>query len=67
MPRTPNASTKAILSPSDDEDRIEQELLADGILDQLPLPVSDGSAFHRWQPIAWAGKPLSETILEERR
>jgi hypothetical protein len=66
MSTTPDALTQKE-TPADDEDRLEKELLADGILDHIPAPITDGAVFHQWQPIPWQGKPVSETILEERR
>jgi hypothetical protein len=54
-------------APAGEEDRVESELLADGILDQAPSLIIDAAAYRKWQPIPWEGKPVSETILDERR
>jgi hypothetical protein len=68
MSTAPNAATqKPSTSAADEEDRLEKEQLADGILDHVPASVVDGIVYRQWQPIPWQGKPVSETILEERR
>jgi hypothetical protein len=67
MSTTPDTLTQKPSTPADDEDNIEKELLADGVLDLVPPPTTDGTVYHQWQPIPWQGKPVSETILEERR
>jgi hypothetical protein len=64
---SPNATTQKPPVPGDEEDQLEREMLADGILDQAPLPVTDVTVYRQWQPIPWEGKAVSETILEERR
>src|SRR5262249_25199366 len=50
-------------------EQIERELLAEGIIDHIPAPVTPSQLddYRRWQPIVIEGKPVSETILEERR
>jgi hypothetical protein len=49
------------------EDEFERELMADGILgDVKPLPDYD-LEFHAYRPVTVTGKPVSETIIEERR
>lgn len=49
------------------EDEIEQILLAKGIIGEIP-PLSDYSDEDEdFEPIEVPGKPLSETIIEERR
>jgi hypothetical protein len=55
------------ISAVDEDDRFEQELLANGVLDQLSATLTDGLVDRQWQPIPWHSKPISETILEERR
>jgi hypothetical protein len=67
MSVAPNTSTQKAGTLADEEDRMEKELLADGVLDQLPSPVADESAYRQWQPIPWESTPVSQTILEERR
>ena len=48
------------------EDEVEEILLAKGIISEIPprIPDDDEEAF---EPIEVPGKPLSETIIEERR
>ncbi len=49
------------------EEEFEQELVEAGILDEIPpLPAGDRPNTD-WKPIEIRGKPLSETIVEERR
>lgn len=49
------------------EDEVEQILLAKGIISEIP-PLADYSAEDEdFEPIEVPGKPLSETIIEERR
>jgi len=68
MSTAPHAVTpKPPTSAADEEDRFEKELLTDGILDHVPATAPDGIVYRQWQPIPWQGKPVSETILEERR
>jgi hypothetical protein len=67
MSISPNATTKKLPPPEGEEDQLEEQLLADGILDHVPLPMTDVADYRQWQPIPWEGKPVSETILEERR
>jgi hypothetical protein len=50
-----------------DEDENELEMLKEGILDYVPPAPMDQKTFDEWKPVAIEGKPLSETILEERR
>jgi hypothetical protein len=49
------------------EEEVDQEMLRDGILDQVPSRVRDVARFENYKPIEVTGKPLSETIIEERR
>lgn len=44
-------------------------LLKDGVIDRVPRPVTeaDRQAFQEYKPVPIEGKPLSETIIEERR
>lgn len=48
------------------EDEVERELIREGAL-TLPNTVADPAAFQHWKPITVASKPLSQTIIEERR
>ena len=51
--------------PAPDEDEIEQILLAKGLISEIP-PRSEDKDEESFQPIEVSGKPLSESILEER-
>lgn len=62
-----NATSQKRPAPGEDEDQLERQLLADGILDQIPSPITSTTDYRQWQPIPWEGKPVSETIVEERR
>jgi hypothetical protein len=47
-------------------EEIEQEMVRAGEL-TVPLRKPDPSAYESWTPVEIQGKPLSETIIEERR
>jgi hypothetical protein len=51
------------------DDEFAIALLRDGIISEIPPPLgADDLERHRnWEPIKIEGKPLSETIIEERR
>jgi hypothetical protein len=53
--------------PLSEEDEIDLELLKEGILDSVPPTAPDQKSFDGWKPVAIEGKPVSETIIEERR
>lgn len=44
-------------------------LLKDGVIDRIsrPFTEADNKAFDEYQPVPMEGKPLSETVIEERR
>jgi hypothetical protein len=46
---------------------LHQQLLREAVLTQAPKRVTDPSAHATRRPIPIKGKPLSRTILEERR
>lgn len=48
------------------EDEIEQILLAKGLISEIPKRVRDREE-ETYSPVEVIGKPLSETILENRR
>jgi hypothetical protein len=52
-------------SPAPDEDEIERMLLAKGLISEIP-PRSKDKEEETFQPLKVSGKPLSETVLEER-
>lgn len=51
------------------EAEFEQHLLASGVLTEIPPPFTEADiqAFRNYKPITVEGKPVSETIIEERR
>lgn len=49
------------------EDEIAEEMLAEGTLDHVPPPMDLRIPRPERPPIHVQGKPLSETIIEERR
>jgi hypothetical protein len=53
--------------PVPTEEELAQEMLREGILDQVPRRERDVASFENYKPIEVKGKPLSETIIEERR
>jgi hypothetical protein len=53
-------------APPTEED-FERELSREGVLDHVPPPIKDPKPYQDWEPIEISGKPLSETIIEERR
>ena len=67
MSISPNPMTQELPAPDGEEVQIARQLLADGILHQVPSPIADATVDRQWRPIPWEGKPVSETILEERR
>ncbi|MDQ3814745.1 MAG: hypothetical protein M3347_12440 [Armatimonadota bacterium] len=49
------------------EDELDQRLLAAGLLTRIPPPITDFSPYQNRKLVEIKGKPLSETIIEERR
>lgn len=52
--------------PAMNEEEFQAHLLKTGIISELPQPIGERQPSH-FQPISVQGKPLSETIIEERR
>jgi hypothetical protein len=48
------------------EAEFERHLKNQGLLSEIPPPITDSSPYAQRQPIRVTGKPLSETIIEER-
>jgi hypothetical protein len=48
------------------EEEFAREMLREGLFDHVPPTVPDPPPFPNRKPIAVEGKPLSETIIEER-
>jgi tetratricopeptide (TPR) repeat protein len=49
------------------EERLEQSLLEAGLIKRIREPVTDLTPYRDRRPIVIRGKPLSETLVEERR
>jgi hypothetical protein len=49
------------------KDQLSRRLLADGLVSHLPPGKKDLDRYRSWHPVAIKGKPLSQTIVEERR
>jgi hypothetical protein len=46
---------------------VEQKMFEDGLLTRIPSPITDSTRFRNRRLIEVESKPLSETIIEERR
>jgi hypothetical protein len=55
--------------PLTPEDELQLLLLKDGVIDHIPRPLTEAEirAFQEYKPVPIEGKPLSETVIEERR
>jgi hypothetical protein len=49
------------------DDEYQRQLVASGLMQSVKPRRRDQQAFDRYQPVEIAGKPLSDTIIEERR
>jgi hypothetical protein len=54
-------------APQMTEDEFEQRLLEKGTISRIPAPITDLTPYRNRKLIEVKGKPLSETIIEERR
>ena len=54
-------------TPQMTEEEFEQHLLRKGIISRIPPPITDLTPYRDRKLIEVKGKPLSETIIEERR
>ena len=59
-----SGETSATLSP---EDLLDQRLLEAGVISEIPRRITDFKPYQNRKPIEVKGKPVSETIIEERR
>ncbi len=55
--------------PLTPQDELELLLLKEGVIDHIPRPLTevDLQAFQAYQPVPVQGKPVSETVVEDRR
>ena len=60
-------SLLASAAPQITEEEFEQRLLEKGIISRIPPPITDLAPYRDRKLIEVTGKPLSETIIEERR
>lgn len=49
------------------EDELERRLFEAGLLSEIKPPPTDVQSYRNYRPVEVRGKPVSETILEERR
>lgn len=63
--KTLQKNLKQTKNSNPSEDEIEQTLLAKGLISEIPKRSKDKDE-ETFEPIEIIGKPLSETILEER-
>jgi hypothetical protein len=49
------------------EDEFERQLLAKGVITQIPTRDETDEEFDKFDPIEVVGEPISETIIRERR
>jgi len=49
------------------EGQLDQLLLQAGVISEIPPPITDFTLYENRRPIEVKGKPISETIIEERR
>lgn len=60
----PSAESSAMLSP---EDLLDQRLFEAGVISEIPRRITDFTPYQNRKPVKITGKPISETIIEERR
>lgn len=53
--------------PQMTEEEFAQHLYEKGIIGKPPPPITDFSRYENYKPVKVKGKPVSETIIEERR
>ena len=53
--------------PAMTEEEFQAHLLREGLISELPKPLSERDEKRDFIPIKVTGAPLSETIIEERR
>ena len=61
-----HVTVEPLAKPQAAEDEVEQELIREGAI-TVPSSPTDPAAFKSWKPVTVIGKPVSETIIEERR
>ncbi|MEW6129489.1 MAG: hypothetical protein AB1757_20780 [Acidobacteriota bacterium] len=56
-----------LLSEEEKRKRFEQAMLQAGLFSEIRKPKRDIEAFKKYKPVRVKGKPVSETLIEERR
>jgi hypothetical protein len=59
-----NSESNGETQPKMTQDEFDRMLFEDGFLVNLPVIVDEDDEF---EPVKFSGKPISETIIEERR
>ena len=62
-----NEPDKPQMTEDEREDAFERELMAEGVLGEVKPLDPDDPQFYAYRPVTVEGKPVSETIIEERR
>lgn len=62
---TPARATPARATP-EQQRRLAERLLADGLLEHIPQDAYTEAARDRHEPVQVIGRPVSETLLEDR-
>ena len=59
---------KILARPKMSEEEFDRHLLAKGIISKIPPPITDFAPYENRKPAEILdGKPISETLIEERR
>jgi hypothetical protein len=53
--------------PEPTEEEVQQQLYEKGIIGEIPPPITDLTPYRNRKLMDVKGKPLSETVIEERR
>jgi hypothetical protein len=53
--------------PQMTEEEFEQRLLQRGVISRIPPPIADSTSLQNRKLMEVKGKPLSETVIEERQ
>jgi hypothetical protein len=54
-------------APEPTEEEVQRRLYEKGVIGEIPPPITDLTPYRNRQLIEVRGKPLSETVIEERR
>ena len=59
-------SSSAVPAGKTPGEQIDELALKTGLIERIPPPM-DPEQYRRWGPVTFEGKPVSETLIEERR